>query len=101
HAYWQSRFDSDPSIVGRSVRVNGRAFTVIGVTPRTFTGTEALVQVSAYVPAWMLDDLMNTDTSVLDRRDAHQFTVLARLRPGVSLAQARAALEVTSVALAR
>ena len=44
HEYWQSRFAGDPSIVGRRVRLNGRPFTVIGVTARTFTGTEGLVQ---------------------------------------------------------
>ena len=102
HEYWQSRFASDPSIVGRRVRLNGRPFTVIGVTARTFTGTEALVRVAAYVPLWMVDDLLDTvDTSLLEQRDMHALTVLARLKPGASVAQARAALDIMSRSLAR
>jgi predicted permease len=102
HEYWQSRFGGDPSIVGRSARLNGRPFTIIGVTPPAFHGTDALIRVAGYVPLWMLDDLMNTPgTSIIKRRDAHTLTVLGRLKPGVSPAQARAALEITSAVLAR
>ena len=102
HEYWQSRFGSDPSIVGRSARLNGRPYTIIGVTPPAFDGTDALIRVAGYVPLWMLDNLMNTSgTSILERRDGHTLTVLGRLKPGVAPAQARAALEITSAALAR
>ena len=102
HEYWQSRFGGDPSVVGRNARLNGRPFTIIGVTPPTFNGTDALIRVAAYVPLWMLDDLMNTSgRSILERRDRHAFTVLGRLKPGVSPAQARAALEIASSELAR
>ena len=48
--YWQSRFGGDPAVVGRTLRMNGRPFTVIGVAPRGFRGTESLVRVAAYVP---------------------------------------------------
>jgi len=102
YEYWQSHFARDPSIIGRSARLNGRPFTIIGVTPPMFKGTDALIGVSGYVPLWMVDELMHTTgTSILERRDAHQLTVLGRLKPGVSLAQARAALEITSAELAR
>jgi predicted permease len=100
--YWQSRFAGDASIVGRSVRLNGRPFTIIGVTPRNFNGTEHLVRVVAYVPLWMIDDVMNTPgMSILERRDSHALTVLGRLKPGVTVEQARAALDITAGALAR
>src|SRR6185295_14971757 len=102
HEYWQSRFGGDPSVVGRHARLNGRPFTIIGVAPPTFGGTGALIRVVGYVPLWMLDELMHaTGTSMLERRDAHTLTVLGRLKPGVSPAQARAAVEITSAALAR
>ncbi|MCA1562033.1 MAG: ABC transporter permease [Acidobacteria bacterium] len=102
HDYWRSQFGGDPEVVGRSARLNGRQFTIIGVTPLSFKGTDALIRVSGYVPLWMIDDLMYTSgTSILERRDAHQLTVLGRLKPGVSLAQARAALQITSADLAR
>src|SRR5205085_993623 len=40
HGLWQRRFGGDPAIVGRTLTLNGRAFTVIGITPARFTGTE-------------------------------------------------------------
>ena len=102
HRYWQSRFAGDPAIVGRSVRLNGQPFTIIGVASPSFGGTETLVRVAAYVPAWMFDMFSApTADSVLDDRARRLFTVLGRLQPGVSLAQARAALGVRAAALAR
>jgi predicted permease len=103
YAYWQSRFDGDPSVVGRSVRINGQPFTIIGVASRAFGGTETLVRVAAYVPAWMFDTFRaaNGPSSILEDRAVRTFTVLGRLKPGVSLAQARAALDVRAARLAR
>jgi predicted permease len=103
HEYWQARFGGDPSIVGRPVRLNGVPFTVIGVTPPPFDGAHSLLRPQAYVPIWMRDDLTNAaaSRSILEGRDRHQLWVLGRLRPGVSLAQARAALDVKAATLAR
>lgn len=102
HEYWQSRFAGDPSAIGATARLNGLPFTIIGVTPPTFTGTDALIHVSGYVPVWMLDAVMHREgASILERRDAHSFNALGRLKPGVSLAQARTALEIASGELAR
>jgi predicted permease len=103
HEYWQARFGGDPSIVGRAVRLNGRPFTIIGVTPESFDGAHSLLRPSAYVPLWMHDDLAGDSASgsMLESRESHQMWVLGRLQPGVSLAQARAALEVKAAALAR
>jgi predicted permease len=102
HEYWRARFGGDPSIVGRAVRLNGRPFTIIGVTPRSFDGAHSLIRPSAYVPLWMHDDLAGDAgvRSILESRESHQMWVLGRLQPGVSLAQARAALEVKTAALA-
>ena len=54
HAYWQSRFAGDPSIVGKTLTVNGHNFTIVGVAPRGFTGAKQ-VQVSPdiFVPLTM------------------------------------------------
>ena len=103
HEYWQARFGGDPSIVGRSVRLNGRPFTVIGVTPPSFDGAHSLLRPSAYVPLWMRGELVESTASrsILEARDRHQLWVLGRLRPGVSLEQARAAMEVKAATLAR
>ncbi|HEY5619768.1 MAG TPA: ABC transporter permease [Vicinamibacterales bacterium] len=103
HEYWLARFAGDPSIVGRGVRLNSRPFTIIGVTPQPFDAAHSLIRPQAYVPLWAHDDLMNTaaNDSILERRSQHALWVLGRLNPGVSLTQARAALQVTTAALAR
>jgi predicted permease len=102
HEYWQSRFGGDPSVVGRAVRLNGRPFTVIGVAAQSFDRAHSLIQPSAYVPLWMHDDLVNASEngSILVSRENHQIWVLGRLNPGVTLEQARAALDVKAAALA-
>jgi len=101
--YWHSRFNADPSIVGRSVRLGSHLFTVIGVSARSFRGTESLVRVSAYVPFWMVDTFMSwvEGQSEFEDRSVRSLTVLGRLQPGVSLEQARAALVVRAARLAR
>jgi len=102
HEYWLSRFGGDPSVVGRKVRVTGRPFTIIGVTPKPFDKAHTLIYPSAYIPLWMYDDVMNlSGESILERRDNHQLWVLGRLRPGVSLSQASASLQVTTSGLAK
>jgi predicted permease len=103
HEFWLARFGGDTSVVGRGVRLNGRPFTIIGVTPQSFDGAHSLIRPSAYVPLWMHDDLMNNPAteSILESRASHQHWVLGRLNPGVTLSQARAALQVTAAALAR
>ncbi len=102
HEYWLSRFAGDPSVVGRKVLVTGRPFTIIGVTPKSFDKAHTLIYPSAYIPLWMYDDVMNlSGESILDRRENHQLWVLGRLKPGVSLSQASASLQVTTSGLAQ
>ena len=83
--------------------MTGRPFTIIGVTPQSFDKAHTLIYPSAYIPLWMYDDVMNLPAgeSILERRDKHQLWVLGRLKPGVSLSQASASLQVTTAALAR
>ena len=104
--YWQSRFGGDPAVVGRTLRMNGRPLTVIGVAPRGFRGTESLVRVAAYVPAWMTEAFselssVSASASIFDDRSARRFRVLGRMRPGVSIEEARAALDVSAASLVR
>ena len=81
HAYWQQRFSGDSGIVGQSVVVNGWPFTVVGIAPAAFVGTQAPLVVDAWVP-WHAPSL----TPAPENRSAH---LIGRLRPGASLAQAR------------
>jgi predicted permease len=101
--YWQSRFAGDRSVVGRTVRLGNQPFTIIGVSSASFRGTESLLRVSAYVPAWMIGAFMSwrPGENVFEDRSSRSFSVLGRLKPGVSLEQARAALQVRAARLAR
>jgi putative ABC transport system permease protein len=102
--YWRVRFAGDPAVVGRSVRVSGHPVTIVGVAARTFDSTEPLLKISAYLPISMsdiIDPPTTREHSTLEARDQHGMRVLGRLRPGVSLDQARAAMTVKTAALAR
>lgn len=92
-SYWKKRFNGDASIVGRTVLVNGQPFTVAGVVPEGFYGVYALVEFDAYMPFGMLFPEA-TYKETIERRDNHDLRVIGRLEPGVSLAQAQAALDV-------
>jgi predicted permease len=93
HSYWKKRFGADPAIVGRTVLVNARPFTVIGVVPETFTGTYTLVEFDAYLPYAMTypeSDYKEQTT----QRDNHELRILGRLREDLSRRQAQAAIDV-------
>ena len=53
YSYWKRRFAGDPSAVGKTVKINGQAFTIIGVGPENFHGTFSLVDMEAYLPMGM------------------------------------------------
>jgi predicted permease len=94
HSYWKERFNGDPSIVGRTVQVNAKPFTVVGVVPESFVGTYALVEFEAYLPHAMLPQEEYRETT--EKRDNHSIRVLARLGPGMSMARAQAGLDLVS-----
>ncbi len=96
-ALWKSRFNGDPRIVGQTVRLNRRSYTVIGVAPERFQGTITGLRFDLYVPLTMQASLTGS-AQWLASRSARPLYVFARLRPGVSLEQGRA--EVRSIALA-
>ena len=93
HGYWKKRFGGDPSVVGRTVLVNGRPFTVVGVVPEHFHGVYALVEFDAYLPHGMLFPERSWREQI-ERRDNHEMRVMGRLREGVTQRQAQAAVDV-------
>ncbi|HYL35337.1 MAG TPA: ABC transporter permease [Bryobacteraceae bacterium] len=92
HDMWEKQFASDPAILGRTIRLNGIDFSVIGVTPASFTGLDALIRPSLYVPLGMLQRLAALPKDPLEDRSIHGLQVKARLKPGVSREQAQAEL---------
>jgi predicted permease len=93
---WQQRFGADPNLIGKSLMVNGRSFTVIGVAPPGFFGTEIIAAPELWFPVAMQAEI-EMGNNWLDQREAEYTLLLGRLRDGVSAAQAQAALN--SIAL--
>jgi predicted permease len=92
--YWQKRFNGDPSILGKVVRLNGVAFTIIGVTPHDFVGTE-VVTPDFWFPLSLMP-LIHPDGNWLRDRENQWCRLFGRLAPGVGIGQAQA--EMTAVA---
>ena len=84
HRYWQRRFAGDPSVVGRMLEVQGRAFTIVGVTPPEFFGTQPGRYIDVTAP-------LAAQTTKMPP-NARWLYLVGRLVPGVSREQARAAL---------
>ena len=88
HAYWTRRFQQDPSAIGRSLLINGVRMTIVGVVPPSFTGEIVGLSPDVWLPLAMHDALEPRD-KVLNRRAAIWLLAMGRLKPGVSLEQAR------------
>ncbi|MGH9394137.1 MAG: ADOP family duplicated permease, partial [Terriglobales bacterium] len=97
--YWRSRFHGDVRVVGRSVQVNGRSLTVIGVAPRGFAGLSALIPPQIYVPLGMLA-LEAYPRDFMVNRVLQNLQVAGSLRPGQNIDQAQAELNVVARQLA-
>ncbi|HMF94204.1 MAG TPA: ABC transporter permease [Vicinamibacterales bacterium] len=91
HAYWHTRFQDDPTVVGRVVRLNKHPYTIVGVAPPGFHGTLMFFNPDLFVPLLNEEQLEgNTD---LHKRGTHWiFMVMGHLKPGVTTAQAIADL---------
>jgi predicted permease len=90
--YWQRRFASDPAVLGKTIRLNGAAFTIAGITPADFTGTGVTVP-SFWLPI-SLYPLVHPDSSRLRDREDLCCRVFGRLAPGVSMREAQADMTV-------
>jgi predicted permease len=92
HNLWEMRFGGSPNAVGESLILNGQSFTVVGVLPASFQFAPAGIA-DVWVPL-----IPNQDQ--LTRRTFHWLNVIARLKPGVSLEQARAEMAIIANQLA-
>src|SRR5271157_864852 len=90
--YWQKRFARDPAVLGKTIRLNGVAFTVIGITPHDFVGTTVAVP-DFWVPL-SLEPLLHADDHSLSDRENPCCRLFARLAPDVSMALAQAEMTV-------
>lgn len=93
HAYWRTRFNENPAVLNATLIVNGRPMTIVGVAPRGFDGTTLGAQPEVFVPITMRAE-MEPGLDGLDNRRSYWAYLFARLKPGVSIEQARAAINV-------
>jgi putative ABC transport system permease protein len=93
---WQNAYSGSPDVIGQTIRLNTKNFTIIGVAPATFEGLEPMIHSEFYVPWMMAREFDAATINRLTDRSIRGGSVYARLKPGVSVEQARA--EVAQIA---
>jgi putative ABC transport system permease protein len=93
HPFWQRVFGGDGNVVGRQVQLNGEPYTVVGVAPSGFGSAN---KVDAWTPMAFTPDETNNDA-----RGGHYLSAIGRLKPDVTVAQAKAELELLAAQLAK
>jgi putative ABC transport system permease protein len=88
--FWRARFNADPSVIGREIRLDGSLWTVVGVVPKEF-------QLLGQTSIWAMRGLVNLPPRV---RAAYVLQVVGRMKPGVSIGAAEADLEAVAAGLA-
>jgi len=90
--FWRTDFSSDPGVLGRSIRINGIDFNIVGVAPERFIGVDQYVRPHLYAPAAMEQRLHASAQNPLEDRSNHEFDVKGRLKPGITREPAQAEL---------
>ena len=97
HRFWQRRFNGDPSALGRTLTLNGKPYTIVGIAPAGFPGVVVRgVSADIWVPIAMMGQLR---VDQLDNRDERWMFARARLAPGASVDEVRAAAAVVATRL--
>jgi macrolide transport system ATP-binding/permease protein len=100
YSYWKTRFNGDPGVIGKQVKVNGHAATIVGVAPEGFHGLYSLGEMQAYLPFGM--EIIGQDSTELwSRRDNRSLLVLGMLKPGFTLQQAQSSVDLIAKHLAQ
>ena len=104
YSYW-ARQNRDPSVVGSQIQINGRSYTIIGVLPRSFTGTLAVLSPEVWVPLsafeLVINDFAKNGDETLASRTGQHLMLLGRLRDGLTPAAAEPALKTLATNLER
>jgi macrolide transport system ATP-binding/permease protein len=94
HDLWRRRFGADPALIGKPIKINNQALTVIGIAPPEYTGMIRGLAAEVWVPVMMTDDL-----SLLNNRGADWLFIVGRLKPEATLEGARARFDLISAQL--
>jgi predicted permease len=91
---WRTQFGADRGVIGQAVRVNGHPFTIVGVAPESFQTAIGGYRPALFVPVTMVDTVIPWSAPLhrVDSRQSLWLTIVARRKPGVSMAQAQAAM---------
>ncbi|MBC7843228.1 MAG: ABC transporter permease [Gemmatimonadaceae bacterium] len=100
-AGWRSLFGGDQNVVGRQVIVNGQNMTIIGIAAPGFSGAMPMLQPSMWVPLMQLAQVKPGSVRDFENRGNNYLNVIARLAPGISVAQARARMDAITAELRR
>ena len=98
YAYWQRQFDGNPNVVNSTMRINGLPYTIVGVAPRDFYGTEVFFRPNLWVPMTMQAQIEGR--SWLEERRTSNTLIVGRLRDGVTREQAEADLNNVATLMA-
>ncbi|HJO03293.1 MAG TPA: ABC transporter permease [Acidobacteriota bacterium] len=99
HRFWSDAFGADPGVVGRSMLLNGREITVIGVAPANYDGNNTAIRTELWIP-FNMEPGLTPSGSNLERRGNHWIqSATGRLRRGVTVQQAKTALDALYVQL--
>ena len=100
YAAWQGRFGGASDIVGRTIKLNNTPFTIIGIGPKGFKGLYAVFGPDVWVPSMMAEQILPAEQgNALRDRAILLFTGIGRLRPGLTIVQARAELNIVASSL--
>jgi len=95
YSYWKQHFNADLHIVGKSLLIDGHPVTVVGVAAEGFNGVQAFLEIQGYLPFGMLA-LKSEGHNLWTQRNQRVLNVIGRLNQGVTVATARASLDVIS-----
>ena len=93
HEYWRTRFGASADVLGKTMVINGQAMAIVGVAPEGFTGTTTGSRPSVFVPLTMRGFMSPGSEKSFDNRLSYWLYLFARRKPGVTIDQARAALD--------
>ena len=99
YSCWQTQFASDPNVVGKRVKINGLDYTIVGITPQSFIGTEVIFTPQVFVPLAMSEQI--GQNKWMTDRGARVGWAIGRLKPGVSMKSAQAEIDGIAAGLAR
>ncbi|MDE3216528.1 MAG: ABC transporter permease [Gemmatimonadota bacterium] len=94
YAGWQTLFGGDPDVVGHTVVLDGRNYQIVGIAARGFNGIISIVAPTVFLPLTQINELRPGDGDLYAQRGSNFLNVVARLRPGVTVAQAAGRMDV-------